>query len=211
MARYRGPDRPELLAGAALPVLFYAAYGYSGDGSLPQRAVLVGRFLIAGLPLFALALAQAWQRASLPPSWRRPLATCTLTLALAAALAVHPVHAALMRPRLQARAALLAAVPEEACLLTTVRATKRLAIDPTGRRLIMAIRTGEHMAPVIRNAPALCHGLYLAWTTPSGPPGAETVARNVARQCPITPIFDRRFGQTRLQLWSLDCPTAPRG
>lgn len=94
---YRGPRRAELLGTVLLVLVFFLAYGYSGEESgFFKQLVLGPRYFIPLIPLLAVASAETiprlWVKWGSPGGARLPgLLAVAWLVCVSAASAVHPV------------------------------------------------------------------------------------------------------------------------
>jgi hypothetical protein len=94
---YAGKRSAEVRATVALVLLFFSAYGYTGEqGGLAGRLVLGPRYLAPLVPLLALALGDVVSREG-RAARALPFVRVWAFLVIAAAFAVHPALAALER------------------------------------------------------------------------------------------------------------------
>lgn len=218
LLRYRGPRAAGLVGSALFFVALYMAYGYHAEESAPlKRVLLVGRFMVPALPLFALAQGDAWRRWLAGrgglSSDSRVRRRGVIGLALAASLVLAAGHLGVQRQSQRmapAIAELRAAIPDGAVVACDGHALEKFlgpdngrlrlapitALQPSARERLRERADGERR-PVF----ALLHERdeSEAWRTRS----ASSAAHVRAAVGDAKPIWDRRVGGERLRLWRL--------
>ncbi|MCB9740141.1 MAG: hypothetical protein H6747_12820 [Deltaproteobacteria bacterium] len=218
LLRYRGPRAAGLVSSAVVFVALYMAYGYHAEESGPlKRVLLVGRFMVPALPLFALAQGDAWRR------WlagRGALAgddrvrrRGVIGLALATSLVLIAGHLGVLRQSQRVApviAELRAAIPDGAVVACDGNGVEKFLGPDNGRLRLAPIAALRDSARTRLTARAHAEQRPIfallqerdeseAWRTRS----ARNAAYVQGAVGDAEPIWERRVGGERLRLWRL--------
>jgi hypothetical protein len=225
---YRGRYRLELILAVNLFLLFYLLQDFFMWGvSLPRQVILTARYVFPILPLLAIAHAEVlprlWSRlreATPTPRRRRLETAAAAVLALwiagvaAAAVAVHPLHAAWSSPMAQIREAIAEHTDPDGVIVTHVEFARKF-IDEYDRKYLPTARADLTLEQATDLARRVGGFQIVLLERTDGAYGIEQAALNeefLARIEPMKPVleFDRRFSPIeRLRIWRVNPPETP--